>query len=102
MKAIKQNLFLAAVLAFAVSSSGCALLGGLLGGGGGGGIMDMLGGLGGMGGMTLTDDVDTQNALSLSGPSQARVKNGYQIRATGSLPTLGQKESTLYGTYSAH
>ena len=99
MKSIKKNLFLGTVLAFAVSSSGCALLGGLAGGGGGG-IMDMIGNLGGM--MGLTEGVDNQNALSLSAPSQVRVKNGYQIRATGALPTAGQQESSLYGTYNAH
>jgi hypothetical protein len=100
MKSIKKNLFLAAVLAFAMSSSSCQLLGGLLGGGAGGGLMDMLGGLGGM--MGLTEGVENQNGLSLSGASQVRVKNGYQIRATGVLPTAGQQESTLYGSYSAH
>lgn len=99
MKTIKQHLFLTTVLAFAISSSSCQLLGGLMGGGAGGGLMDMLGGL--IPGMSLTDVGENQNGLSLTG-SQARVKNGYQIRATGKLPAASQQESTFYGTYHSH
>lgn len=96
MKVLKQNLFLATVLAFAMSSSGCALLGGLLGGGGGGGIMDMLGGL--IPGMTLTSEPsDSQSELGLSG-SQARVQNGYRV-VGGSLPQTSRQEGSLYGSF---
>lgn len=88
MRAIRQNLFLATVLAFAMTSSGCALLGGLLGGGGLGGLMGLTG-----------EDPDVQSGLSLTNGEGSRIKNGYQIRATGSLPGAGQEESAFYGTY---
>jgi hypothetical protein len=82
MKAIKKNLFLATVLVFAVSSSSCQLLSG---------ILPMLGG-----GMGLTDD-DNQNSLSLTG-SQDRVKNGYRI-VGGALPQPSRQESALYSAF---
>ena len=82
MISIKKNLFLATVLVFAVSSSGCQLLSGLL---------PMLGG-----GMTLTDD-DNQNSLSLTGP-QDRVKNGYRI-VGGALPQPSRQEGALYSAF---
>ena len=83
MKSIKKNLFLATVLVFAVSSSSCQLLSG---------ILPMLGG----GGMHLTDD-DNQNSLSLTG-SQDRVKNGYRI-VGGALPQPSRQESALYSAF---
>jgi hypothetical protein len=82
MKAIKKNLFLATVLVFAVSSSSCQLLSG---------ILPMLGG-----GMGLTDD-DSQNSLSLTG-SQDRVKNGYRI-VGGALPQPSRQEGALYSAF---
>ncbi|MEI6832352.1 MAG: hypothetical protein WCL28_00030 [bacterium] len=82
MKAIKKNLFLATVLVFAVSSSSCQLLSG---------ILPMLGG-----GMGLTDD-DNQNSLSLTG-SQDRVKNGYRI-VGGALPQQSRQEGALYSAF---
>jgi len=82
MKSIKKNLFLTTVLVFAVSSSSCQLLSG---------ILPMLGG-----GMGLTDD-DSQNSLSLTG-SQDRVKNGYRILG-GALPQASRQEGALYSAF---
>lgn len=82
MKSIKKNLFLATVLVFAASSSGCQLLSS---------ILPMLGG-----GMGLTDD-DNQNSLSLTG-SQGSVKPGYRI-VGGALPQPSRQESALYSAF---
>lgn len=90
MKQIKQNMFLATVLAFALTSSGCAALGGLLGGGGGG---DLLGGL--IPGLTLTDS--EKDGLHLTSP-QAQVKNGYRIIG-GSVPEPSRQEASLYSSF---
>jgi hypothetical protein len=83
MKSIKKNLFLATVLVFAVSSSGCQLLGGLLPG--------LMGGLGGL------TDYDSQSGLSLTG-SNDRVKNGYRV-VGGALPQPSRQEGALYSAF---
>jgi hypothetical protein len=95
MRLIRQNLFLATVLTFALSSSGCAMLGQLLGGGGGG--LD-LGGILGGGGLGLTSQNEDDSGLALT-RSQVRVRNGYQIKATENVPPPSRQESALYSAF---
>jgi hypothetical protein len=80
MKSIKKHLFLGTVLTFALSLSGCAMLGSLL---------PMLTGMG------LTDDSsDTQSELSLT----SQQKLPYRV-VGGAVPQPSRQEGALYSAF---
>jgi hypothetical protein len=103
MKLTHIRLFHAAVLAFALSASGCQMLQSLMGGGGAGGLMGMLGPLlGGGAAPGLVDESDEGSAMSLTGGGSSSglsrmATGGYNLQADLAPEDSGK----LYGMYSS-